>query len=83
MTLMELLEEENKDILLAIIPNIRTLIESFCNEHAINKLPDSAQANGETTPPNKGYGLDRSNTLGNKILGGDFSALHSKYQIGK
>ena len=42
MTLMELLEEENKDILLAIIPNIRTLIESFCNEHAINQLPDSA-----------------------------------------
>jgi hypothetical protein len=36
MTLLELLEEENKDILLALIPNIRTLIERFSNEHAIN-----------------------------------------------
>lgn len=36
MTLLELLEEESKDILLALIPNIRTLIERFSNEHAIN-----------------------------------------------
>ena len=36
LTLLDLLEEEHKDILLALIPNIRILIESFCNEHAMN-----------------------------------------------
>lgn len=36
MTLLEVLEDENKEILLALIPNIRTLIESFCNEYALN-----------------------------------------------
>ena len=30
-SLLELLDEENKEIMLALIPNIRTLIERFCN----------------------------------------------------
>lgn len=35
-TLLELLEEDNKDIMLALIPNARILTEKFCNEHAIS-----------------------------------------------
>ena len=30
------MEEENKDIQLALIPNIKVLIERYCNEHALN-----------------------------------------------
>ena len=30
------MEEENKEIQLALIPNIKVLIERYCNEHALN-----------------------------------------------
>ena len=41
MTLLELLEEDCKEIMLALIPNVKILIEKFCNENALNKLPDA------------------------------------------
>ena len=81
MTLLDLLEEENKDILLSLIPNIKILIERFCNEHSINQLPDPVPAGDNT--PTKGFPLAHSNTLGNKMIGNDFSSLHRKYEIGK
>jgi len=49
MTLCELLEEDQRDIILALIPNIRTLIEKYCNEHGLNKLPDPPTT-GDNTP---------------------------------
>lgn len=82
MTLLELLEEENKDILLALIPNTRTLIERFCNDHAMNQLSDHAQGNNGDSTPTKGYPLAHSTTVGNKLLGNDFSSLHRKYEQG-
>lgn len=82
MALLELLEEESKDILLALIPNIRTLIESFCNEYCINQLPDATAANGDTSPYKGNPTLDRSKTIGGNALG-DFGALHKKYEIGR
>ena len=36
MALMELMEEDSKDIMLALIPNINELITRFCNEHALS-----------------------------------------------
>jgi len=36
MALCELLEEDNKDIILALLPQMRTLISSYSNEHTIN-----------------------------------------------
>ena len=78
-SLLELLDEENKEIMLALIPNIRTLIERFCNEHAMSQLPDT-NPTGDNTPT-KAYGLSHSNTAGNKLLGTDFSSLHRKYDI--
>lgn len=40
MALLELMEEDNKDIMLALIPNLKTLIEKYANEHCIQTLPD-------------------------------------------
>ena len=51
MTFLELLEEDNKDIILALVPNIKTLIERFCNEHAMSLLPDPIETGGGATPP--------------------------------
>ena len=48
MALLELMEEDNKDIMLALIPNIKILIEKFCNEYSIGQLPD--QRSGDNTP---------------------------------
>lgn len=42
------MEEDNKDILLALIPNIKILIEKYVNEHTIGQLPDLRS--GENTP---------------------------------
>ena len=82
--MLELLEEETKDIILALIPNIRTLIERFSNEHAMNQVPDPAPTGGDNTPTKQGYPLVHSNTtIGNKMLGNDFASLHRKYEIGK
>ena len=89
-TLCELLEEDNKDIILALIPNIKTLIERYCNEHALSLLPDAPAANGDSTPTKGGagsntaggFGLAHSNTLVNKIMGNDFSSMHRKIELG-
>jgi len=40
MSLLELLEEDNREIMLALIPNIKILITKFCNEYSISQLPD-------------------------------------------
>lgn len=77
MALCELLEEENKDIVLALLPNMKTLIESFCNEHAVSQIPDPQPAGDNT--PTKNFGLAHSNTFGAKI--GDFSSLHRKNEM--
>lgn len=79
MALGELLEEDNKDIILALLPNLSILIKSYCNEHAVSQVADSApvsHTNGENTPI-KGYGLVHSNTFGAKT---DFSSMHRKYE---
>lgn len=54
-TLLELMEEENKDIMLALIPNARTLIQKYCNEHAISQIPDPKD-NGDSSPNKGNYG---------------------------
>lgn len=81
MTLCELLEEDQRDIILALIPNIRTLIEKYCNEHGLNKLPDPP-SNGDTTP-NGSHQLTHANTVqGGKFQGQtDFSSMQRKYEI--
>ena len=78
MTLLELLEEDHKDIMLALIPNIKILIEKFCNETALGKLPD--QPAGDKSP-NTGM-LQHSNTMGSKFIGSDFSSMNRKYEMG-
>mgnify|MGYP001626682016 CR=1 FL=1 len=52
-TLLELMEEDHKDIMLALIPNTRVLTEKFCNEHAMSQIPDQNKDNGDNTPPTK------------------------------
>lgn len=81
-TLCELLEEDTKEIMLALVPNMRTLIEKYSNDHTINQLPDPSPKGGDNTPT-KGFGLVHSNTVGNKMLGGDFTSMNNKYQIGQ
>jgi hypothetical protein len=76
--LCELLEEDNRDILLALNKNLKTLILRYSNEHTVNALPEAAVIGDNT--PTKGFGLAHSNTLGSKP--GDFtSAIHRKYEI--
>ena len=36
MTLLELLDDETKEIMLALIPNIKILIERYMNEASLN-----------------------------------------------
>lgn len=81
MTLLELLGEDNKEIMLALIRNIRTLIERFCNEFAVSQVPDQVDKTAEDTPT-KGYpGLMHSNTIGNRFTTNDFSSVHRKYEL--
>ena len=82
MALLELMEEEGKDVLLALIPNIKTLIEKFCNEHSIGQVPD--QRSGDNTPTKGAFtGLQHASTsLNNKVMPNDFSSLHRKYEAG-
>ena len=47
MTLLELLDEENKDIILALVPNIKTYIDRFCNDWALSLHPDPVQPGSE------------------------------------
>ena len=82
MTLLELLEEDSRDIMLALIPNIRTLIERYCNEHVLSLLPDAPEPKGDNTPTKGNYGLAHASSLDRKFLGGDFGALHRKYELG-
>ena len=56
MALLELLDEDNKDIMLALIPNIKILITKYCNEHTIGQLPDQSPKNGDNTPTKNNYG---------------------------
>ena len=56
MALLELLDEDNKEIMLALIPNIKTLITKFANEHTIGQLPDQSPKNGDNTPTKNNYG---------------------------
>ena len=85
-TLCELLEEDNREIILALNPNIKTLVERYCNDHALSLLPDPKEANGDNTPTKGsgaagGFALAHSNTLGSKLIGNDFSSLHRKIEI--
>ena len=50
MTLCELLEEENREIILALIPNLKTMILKYCNEYVLSLIPDPTPA-GDNTPP--------------------------------
>lgn len=79
MALMELMEEESKDIMLALIPNISELIVRFCNEHAISQVPDVASPKAENTTPAGGFGLVHSNTIGSSKM--DFTSLQRKYEM--
>jgi len=54
MALLELMDEDSKDILLALIPNIKILIEKYVNEHAIGQVPD--QQSGDNTPTKNNFG---------------------------
>ena len=82
MTLCEMLEEDNKEINLALAKNVKTLIERYCNDHAMSLLPDAPAGGGDGTPTKGGnFPLAHSNTLGSKNLGADFSSLHRKYEI--
>lgn len=76
MAFSEMLEEDNKDVILALLPNMHTLIKSYCNEHAIGLVPEQAPVGDNT--PTKGFALAHSNTFGGKM--GDFSSLHRKYE---
>ena len=82
MTLLELCEEESKDITLALIPNIKTLIERYCNDHALSQLPDAPDAKGDNTPTKGNYGLAHASSLDRKFLGGDFGSMRRKYELG-
>jgi len=80
MALLELMDEDNKDIMLALIPNIKILIERYCNEFSIGQLPD--QRSGDNTPTKNAIpGLQHATSLTNKIMPNDFSSLHRKYEL--
>ncbi len=55
MTLCELLEEESKDIILALIPNLKTMILKYCNEYTLSLIQDLAPVGDNT--PTKSFGL--------------------------
>lgn len=82
MALLELMEEEGKEILLALVPNIKTLIEKYCNEHSVGLVPD--QKSGDNTPTRGAFagGLQHQTTMINKNMANDFSSLHRKYEVG-
>lgn len=77
MALMELMEEDSKDIMLALVPNIKELIVRFCNEYAISQVPDPTTPKAESTPAST-FGLMHANTLGSKM---DFSSPQRKYDL--
>jgi len=60
--------------MLALIPNIDTLIKKFANEHSIAQLPDVPSV-GDSTPTVSYSSLTHSNTMGSKLINGDFSSL--------
>jgi hypothetical protein len=82
MTLCELLEEENKAIVLALLPNIKTLITKYCNEHAISLIIDPTPA-GENTPTKGNFGMIQHSNTGNAFISkiNDFSSLQRKYEM--
>ena len=83
MTLLELLDDETKEIMLALIPNISILIERYLNEQSLSLVPDPTPT-GENTPT-KGFGFNHCNTTKEypRHMGGnDFSSLNNKYNIG-
>lgn len=77
MAMCELLEEDNKDIILAILPHMHTLIKSYSNEHTIIQVPDPTPT--DETTPTKGFGLAHSNTFGGKM--NDFPTVSRKYDV--
>ena len=77
MTFLELLEEDNKEIILALVPNMKTLIERYINEHALSLLPDEAPRDNDTTPT-KNFALGHSNTFGAR---NDFGSINRKYEL--
>lgn len=78
MTLCELLEEESKDIILALIPNLKTMILKYCNEYTLSLIQDLAPVGDNT--PTKSFGLQHSNTtFGSKV--NDFNSNQRKYEI--
>ena len=83
MALLELLDEDSKEIMLALIPNIKTLILKYINDHSMSQLPDRSPKGGDNTPTKNNYGpgLQHASTLSSKMIGNDFSALHRKYEL--
>ena len=82
MTLLELLDDETKEIMLALIPNIRILIERYLNEQSLSQVPDPTPT-GENTPTKGFPGFNHCNTT--KIprhMDNDFTSLNNKYNIG-
>ena len=76
MTLLELLDDDNKEIILALVPNIKVLIERFCNDHSLSLHPDPVQpGEANDTTPTKNYMLHSANTFGTNFGGG----LNRKY----
>ena len=82
MTLLELLDDDTKEIMLALIPNIRTLIERYLNEQSLSQVPDPTPT-GENTPT-KGFGFQHCNTVKDfpRHMGNDFTSVNNKYNIG-
>ena len=75
MALLDLMDEDKKEITLALIPNMTTLIKKFINEHSLAQLPD--QQCGDLTPPKNSMGLQHSNTM---KMHNDFSSMNRKYE---
>lgn len=80
MTLLELLDDESKEIMLALIPNIKILIERYMNEQSLSQVPDPTPT-GENTPT-KGFGFNHCNTTKERHIGNDFTSLNNKYNLG-
>ena len=63
MTVLELLSEDNKTVISAVVNNLNEIVKRFCNTHAKNLICDPDAKEGEESKTGDSYpGLLHSKT---------------------